>query len=226
MATTVRKSSARRIAVSLAALLAGVSLAVAQPARITHRLDTSKTKVLIGNRALKARFLDDEGPLDPFDQISGMTLIFRHPLSRLPISRTSEGTARSIVAQLSGVVDAGTICRSVRAESRRPGTNAGVAGKRGFQYRRCRAQQDVDQVQWNQQPGWKGFPYRNPPLLCKRRTALRQLDRSFHSLCARFGGFINPGTGRFSHGTQRTGNEIQFVPRRPLLVPGDIGDDL
>jgi subtilase family serine protease len=77
MITTLREFWARPLAVTLAGVWIAASLAVAQPVLITHPLDASKTIVLVGNRTLKARALEDEGPLNPFDRISGITLIFR-----------------------------------------------------------------------------------------------------------------------------------------------------
>jgi subtilase family serine protease len=78
MTTTLREFSAKPAAVTLAGLWLAVSLAVAQPVRISHPLDVSKTKVLVGNRPTKAYPLaEDDGPLNPFDRISGITLIFR-----------------------------------------------------------------------------------------------------------------------------------------------------
>lgn len=77
MTMTFGEFSARPLAVTLAGVWVAASLAVAQPIRITHPLDPSKTKALAGNRTLKARAREDEGPLNPFNRISGITLMFR-----------------------------------------------------------------------------------------------------------------------------------------------------
>ncbi len=64
--------------VSLWLLLSlSISQALAQPSRITSPPDASKTKVLIGNRTRKAQPENDQGPLNPFDRISGITLILK-----------------------------------------------------------------------------------------------------------------------------------------------------
>jgi subtilase family serine protease len=54
-----------------------ISQALAQPSRITSPLDVSKTKLLIGNRTRRARQENDQGPLNPYDRISGITLILK-----------------------------------------------------------------------------------------------------------------------------------------------------
>ena len=63
-----------------AVIVAGLSVAVtltAQPLRILHSLDASRTKVLVGNRTPRALLQDDEGPLNPFERIGGLTLVFK-----------------------------------------------------------------------------------------------------------------------------------------------------
>lgn len=66
-----------------AGLLAALSLAVAQPVRITQPLDASKATVLVGNRTSKARPENDQGPLDIFQSIGGMTLELKSSASQV-----------------------------------------------------------------------------------------------------------------------------------------------
>ncbi len=67
----------RHWALVFAWLSLSISQALAQPSRITAPLDVSKTKVLIGNRTRRAQQENDQGPLNPFDRISGITLILK-----------------------------------------------------------------------------------------------------------------------------------------------------
>jgi len=67
----------RRWALVLLSLSLSISQALAQPSRITSPPDASKTKVLIGNRTRRAQPENDQGPLNPFDRISGITLILK-----------------------------------------------------------------------------------------------------------------------------------------------------
>ena len=73
MTTNERRDLATPVAV-LAGLLAALSLAVAQPVRVTERLDASKATVLTGNRPPKALPEDDQGPLDFSQIMSGITI--------------------------------------------------------------------------------------------------------------------------------------------------------
>jgi subtilase family serine protease len=73
MTTNERRVLATPAAV-VAGLLAALSLAVAQPVRVTQRLDASKATVLIGNRTSKALPEDDDGPLDVSRNIGGITI--------------------------------------------------------------------------------------------------------------------------------------------------------
>jgi hypothetical protein len=79
--TTDYGRSARRWA-GVFAWLSLVSAAGAQPARIADPLDVSKTKVLAGNRPPQARPRDDQGPLDPSQRISGITLVLKPSASQ------------------------------------------------------------------------------------------------------------------------------------------------
>jgi subtilase family serine protease len=67
----------RSVTVAWAVLSIAAALAKAQPVRITEPLDVSNRKTLAGNRNPRARAEDDQGPLNPFARISGMTLIFK-----------------------------------------------------------------------------------------------------------------------------------------------------
>jgi len=73
---------ARPAGAALAGLLVTLSLATAQPVRITQPLDSSKSTVLIGNRTLQARPQDDQGPLDIGQRIGGMTLVLKSSASQ------------------------------------------------------------------------------------------------------------------------------------------------
>jgi uncharacterized membrane protein len=61
----------------LAWLCFGASAVWAQPARITEPLDLSNTKILKGNTNPRAARAEDQGPLDPSQPVSGMTLVFK-----------------------------------------------------------------------------------------------------------------------------------------------------
>src|ERR1700691_303527 len=69
-------------AVAFVGVTLAIPLAIAQPIRITEPVVMNDTKVLAGNRSPKARAEDDQGPLDPFDRISGITLIFQPSVSQ------------------------------------------------------------------------------------------------------------------------------------------------
>jgi hypothetical protein len=66
----------------LAGLLVALSLATAQPVRITQPLDASKSTVLVGNRTLQAHPENDQGPVDTLQTISGMTLVLKSSASQ------------------------------------------------------------------------------------------------------------------------------------------------
>jgi hypothetical protein len=67
---------------ALVGLLVTISLATAQPTRITQPLDASKSTVLIGNRNSQARPEDDRGPVDLLRRIGGMTLVLKSSASQ------------------------------------------------------------------------------------------------------------------------------------------------
>ena len=80
MAKSELRILARPVALVCAGLSVGVCLGWAQPARVIEPLDVSKTIVLTGNRTLEAHPKNDQGPVDIFLRISGITLGFRSHL--------------------------------------------------------------------------------------------------------------------------------------------------
>jgi len=82
MTTNEGRLLARPAAAAFAGLLMALSLATAQPVRITQPLDASKSTVLIGNRTLQARPEDDQGPLDILQRIGGMTLVLKSSVTQ------------------------------------------------------------------------------------------------------------------------------------------------
>ena len=82
MSSAGPRFSAKPVAVLLAGLAAAVTLAVAQPIRITTTVDTSQLKVLAGVRPPKARLRDDQGSLNPSERIGGITLTFKPSTSQ------------------------------------------------------------------------------------------------------------------------------------------------
>jgi hypothetical protein len=82
MTTNEGGLSARPVAAAFAGLLVALSLATAQPVRITQPLDASKSTVLIGNRTFEAHPENDQGPLDILQRIGGMTLVLKSSASQ------------------------------------------------------------------------------------------------------------------------------------------------
>jgi hypothetical protein len=79
-------NNARVLAAPLAVfagLLAALSIAVAQPVRITQPLDTSRVTVLTGNWNPKAQPENDRGPIDAFQSIAGMSLQLKSSASQI-----------------------------------------------------------------------------------------------------------------------------------------------
>src|ERR1700684_1969665 len=82
MTTNEGRLFARPAAAAFAGLLVALSLATAQPVRITQPLDASKSKILIGNPTLQAHPEGDQGPVDTLQTISGMTLVLKSSASQ------------------------------------------------------------------------------------------------------------------------------------------------